>query len=293
MGKSPVSFVVGDAVEVICQDEGFGGSLYEARIVRSMPKLRRYTIEYEALKSEADPAKNHRETVSATHIRPRPNTVRRLSFEVGEKVDAFHNDGWWAGEISKVLDGGKRYAVRFPDSHNGGKEKMEFGLDEIRVHMDWIHGQWTSPEIAVQNIVGKEFQEGDMVEICSDDEGFCGAWYIGTVVGFDGKDFRVEYRDLRTDDNALLLTETMDSLHIRHIPPATPVSYEFKMLEEVDAFHNDGWWVGVISKVLEGSRYMVYFKTWNEEIEFSHSDLRLHHEWIDGKWQCASEVLHL
>jgi len=135
-----------------------------------------------------------------------------------------------------------------------------------------------------------EFREGDVVEVSSDDEGFCGAWYTATIIGSNGEAFLVEYQNLRTDDDRELLKETVDSLQIRHIPPNTPVVDNFKLLEEVDAFHNDGWWVGVISKVLEGPRYMVYFKPWNEEIECGHNDLRLHHEWIDGKWLQASKV---
>lgn len=150
MGKSPATFALGDEVEVICQDEGFRGSLYEARVVRSMPKVKRYMIEYETLMSEADPAKNLREVVAAAHVRPRPKTIRKSSFEIREKVDAFHNDGWWVGEISKVLEGGKKYAVRFPDRNDGSEEELQYGLDEIRAHKDWIKGEWVSPQSPVQ-----------------------------------------------------------------------------------------------------------------------------------------------
>lgn len=143
----------------------------------------------------------------------------------------------------------------------------------------------------VQNPLEIEFKKGDIVEVSSDDEGFSGAWYTATVTESNGKNFLVEYKNLRTDDEAELLTETVDSLHIRPIPPCTPVVFKYKLLEEVDAFYNDGWWVGMISKVLTGPRYMVYFKSSNEEIKFGHSDLRLHHEWIGGKWRRASEVL--
>jgi hypothetical protein len=62
----------------------------------------------------------------------------------------------------------------------------------------------------------------------------------------------------------------------------------FNQLEEVDALYNDGWWVGIVSKVL-GKKYMVYFRGTNEELEFNHDDLRLHHEWINGKWILANQ----
>ncbi|KAI9185440.1 hypothetical protein LWI28_007245 [Acer negundo] len=45
--------------------------------------------------------------------------------------------------------------------------------------------------------------------------------------------------------------------------------------------------VGVNSKVLSNSRYIVYFTESYEEVEFEHSDLRLHQDWIDGKWIVA------
>lgn len=61
------------------------------------------------------------------------------------------------------------------------------------------------------------------------------------------------------DDEAELLTETVYSLHTGPISSVTPVFYNFEMLEKVDAFHNDGQELGVISKVLDGSRYMVDF----------------------------------
>lgn len=149
MAKSPATFAAGDKVEVICQDEGFKGSLYEARIV-SIPKSELYLIEYETLMDDTDPEKHLQEPVSCVHVRPRPCPPARSSFEIGEKVDALYNDGWWVGEISKVLEGGKRYGVRFPDSEDDDMEELEFGLDQIRVHMDWIDGEWISPNVTVK-----------------------------------------------------------------------------------------------------------------------------------------------
>ncbi|TXG65459.1 hypothetical protein EZV62_006734 [Acer yangbiense] len=51
--------------------------------------------------------------------------------------------------------------------------------------------------------------------------------------------------------------------------------------------------VGVISKVLSNSRYIVYFRESYEEVEFEHSNSRLHQDWIDGKWIVASRALQL
>lgn len=134
------------------------------------------------------------------------------------------------------------------------------------------------------------YSKGTEVEVTTDEEGFQGAWFAATILETKGKDkFLVEYHSLRTEDDSDFLREEFDILHIRPHPPEITVDH-FKLLEEVDALYNDGWWVGVISKVLSNSTYIVYFKDSEEELEFQHSQLRLHQEWIDGKWVMASLV---
>ncbi|XP_021825002.1 DUF724 domain-containing protein 3-like [Prunus avium] len=137
------------------------------------------------------------------------------------------------------------------------------------------------------------FTKGTPVEVSSDEEGFNGAWFAATIVEAVGEDkFLIEYQSLRTEDDSAFLREEIDTLHIRPCPPETVVDH-FSLLQEVDGYYNDGWWVGVISKVLRGSRYIVYFRGTYEEIEFQHSELRLHQDWIGGKWVMASRALHL
>lgn len=134
------------------------------------------------------------------------------------------------------------------------------------------------------------FCKGTLVEVSSDEEGFEGAWFAATVVEPKGKNkFLVEYMNLRTDDDSEFLREEIDILHIRPYPPEHACD-QFNLLQEVDALYNDGWWVGVISKVLSNSRYVVYFRNSNEELELPHSEIRLHQDWINGKWVIASKV---
>ncbi|KAJ0078919.1 hypothetical protein Patl1_22448 [Pistacia atlantica] len=130
-----------------------------------------------------------------------------------------------------------------------------------------------------------KFDKGALVEVSSDEDGFDGAWFAATVIEPVGKDkYLIEYQSLRTEDDTEFLREEVDILHIRPSPPDTVVVDSFNRLDEVDALYNDGWWVGVISKVLTNSKYIVYFKNTLEEMQFGHSELRLHQEWIDGKW---------
>ncbi|GAB2229021.1 hypothetical protein Droror1_Dr00023156 [Drosera rotundifolia] len=135
--------------------------------------------------------------------------------------------------------------------------------------------------------------KGSSVEVSSDEDGFQGAWFAASVVEKVGNKYLIEYKDLRTEDDMEFTKEEVDALHIRPYPPEISKTDRFKLYEEVDAWYNDGWWVGVISKVMSGSKYLVYFKVTNEEMQFKHSDLRLHQEWIDGKWVRASEALNL
>ncbi|KAF3947705.1 hypothetical protein CMV_026191 [Castanea mollissima] len=119
----------------------------------------------------------------------------------------------------------------------------------------------------------KMFSKGTLVEVSSDDDGFEGAWFAATIVKAVGKDkFLVQYQSLRTDDDSGFLREEFDTLHIRPCPPETLVVDHFSLFEEVDALYNDGW-------------------DTDEEIEFKHSDLRPHQDWIDGKWIMASQAL--
>ncbi|URD79732.1 Agenet domain [Musa troglodytarum] len=362
----PEGFRTGDEVEVSSDEDGFRGAYFEGRVVRSMPKLRRYTVDYDAIVDDADESRRLRETVDARHVRPRPprclpGVGRGVALH--QPVDAFHNDAWWVGVVSAVPTGRqRRYHICFPAS----REEMEFGADELRAHLECVDGEWVLPkslhvrpcvlhvpivkfdqldEVEAfyengwwpgvitkinakswytvksihwdmerefchtmlrlrydlvdgrwtqkpQNMVMMDIGRGKTVEVSSDEEGFLGAWFTATILESMGKNkFLVQYHNLKTDDETQLLTETVHALHIRPTPPEIPVDGEFRNLEEVDASHNDGWWVGVISEVLDGRRYMVYFRPWKEEMEFGHADLRLHQDWINGRWVRASTKL--
>ena len=140
-------------------------------------------------------------------------------------------------------------------------------------------------------MTNEKFGKGALVEISSDEDGFQGAWFAATIVEPKGGDkFLIEYQNLRTEDDSEFLKEEVDIMHIRPCPPEATVMDSFNLLEEVDALYNDGWWVGVISKVLGKSKYIVYFRSTKEEMEFQHSHLRPHQEWIGGKWFMASKV---
>lgn len=88
--------------------------------------------------------------------------------------------------------------------------------------------------------------------------------------------FLVEYHNLTTDDGIKLLREESYVQYIRHFPPKVSTMFYFNKLQEIDAWYNEGWWEGVISKVRSSSEYSVYFRPTNEELTFEHSKLRPH-----------------
>lgn len=136
-----------------------------------------------------------------------------------------------------------------------------------------------------------KFSKGKMVEVRSDEEGFQGSWYTAVVVDSvaNGK-FLVQYQTLKTDDETELLKEYLDASYIRPCPPEIPQIGYFEQSQEVDAWYNDGWWVGRIFKVLDDYRYIVHFGCTNDEMTVEHSKLRPHQMWIDGRWIAASVV---
>ena len=135
--------------------------------------------------------------------------------------------------------------------------------------------------------------KGTPVEVSSDEEGFRGAWYLATILeslprstSKKRKKALVQYRTLLAEDGSSVLTEYVDPAFIRPLPPNEEVDVQsgFEVNDVVDARYRDGWWTGVVRKVLEKSKYRVYFDNPPDVIEFDRKDLRVHWNRIDGKW---------
>ncbi|OMO86251.1 hypothetical protein CCACVL1_09691 [Corchorus capsularis] len=309
----------GSEVEISSNDPGFRGSWFTGTIIKRAPQSARknsnsnsnsaankFVVQYTHLFEDEAGTMPLQETINAADLRPLAPRERARKFKFGEEVDAYHDDGWWEGVITKELENGK-FDVYF----KGSKEQLEFGEDQLRLHREWANGSWDPPlEEEEQEVKGKFetgkagngdklesgkipteqiFKEGARVEVSSNEEGFEGAWFTGTIVNAVGKDrYLVQYESLRNEDDTDFLREENNTLQIRPSPPIIDVA-RFKKHQEVDALYNDGWWVGVISRVLSNSKYIVYFRNTKEKLTFKHSDLRLHQDWIDGKWVAASQ----
>nr|XP_043618682.1 DUF724 domain-containing protein 2-like isoform X2 [Erigeron canadensis] len=143
--------------------------------------------------------------------------------------------------------------------------------------------------------------KGSIVEVTSDEDGFAGAWFVATVIhpppSISSPDHHtttttttnnlvyVEYNNLLTEDGSSKLREYANVAYVRPAPEPIDNRYvEFQLNDVVDAFYRDGWWTGVITKVLDTDRYIIGFKDPPSEIEFKISDIRIHRKWVAGKW---------
>ncbi|XWS36070.1 hypothetical protein CRYUN_Cryun20dG0052500 [Craigia yunnanensis] len=280
----------GTPVEVSSDEEGFRGAWYLATILESPPrstskKRRKAFVQYSTLLSE-DGSSPLTEYVDPAFIRPLlPNEKEdaQLGFEVHDIVDARYRDGWWSGVVRKVLEKSK-YRVYFDNP----PDVIEFERKDLRIHWNWINGKWVRPE--KQLSTDSIFSSGTAVEVNIDKENLRDVWFPAIVIKENGENtFLVKYQSSKNDDESGTVKVVVDSLHIRPTPPRY-ADRNYELLERVDTTYNFGWRSGLITKVLTGRRYNVFFKHGNEDKELSHSDMRPNVEWIDGKWVSKSKI---
>uniref|UniRef100_A0A0D9WCE5 Agenet domain-containing protein n=1 Tax=Leersia perrieri TaxID=77586 RepID=A0A0D9WCE5_9ORYZ len=234
-------------------------------------------VEYNC--SNSDGSALPKEIVDLKHIRPCPPHASVVSFCINDEVEGFQGNGWWLGVIAEVHP---EFKYTFKEAHSG--KEVQLDQKALRLRYDWTDGQWQQVS---QNVLTK-FAKGSKVEVTSNDEGFRGAWFQGTALKYVDNKILVEYDMLKDDDEITPLTEAIEVQHVRPCPPDITVTNGFNLLDEVDACWNDGWWVGVISKVINDQTYMVYFRGSMEEMEFQHEQIRHHCDWVGGRWMRTS-----
>ncbi|KAK4837140.1 hypothetical protein QYF36_003125 [Acer negundo] len=142
------------------------------------------------------------------------------------------------------------------------------------------------------------FAKGTVVEVSSADGWFPGGWFVAKVLDppppsptAPGKmTFLVEYQSLLYGSK--LLRKRVDIKFLRPLPPPPPNDDEqeqqrFQVNDVVDAYRNDGWWVGVVSKVWkeeEPMEYLVLLENPSRIMNFRSSELRFHLDWVGNKW---------
>ncbi|KZV48345.1 hypothetical protein F511_24451 [Dorcoceras hygrometricum] len=136
--------------------------------------------------------------------------------------------------------------------------------------------------------ISRYFKKGAEIEISSDDGGFRGSWYTGTVVrppqNGKSKKVLVEYKTImKSESSTRRVREEVDMVQLRPAPPREK-RRKFKFSEEVDAWYNDGWWEGIVTELMGDDKYAVFFRGTREQLHFRARELRLHREWVYGKW---------
>ena len=133
---------------------------------------------------------------------------------------------------------------------------------------------------------------GTEVEVRVDDDGFHGSWFEATVDGYlpaRGRGYRarytVTYTHLLSDDSGGTLVEPFPPTHIRPRPPppsSTGAPPPLRLHDIVEAFHNDGWWSGII---LSTDPLTAAFPITREAITFTNPHhVRPRRDYVDGQW---------
>lgn len=145
-------FPEGAFVEIRTNEEDYKGVYFAATVVASeiTPKRgsrqkqkKQLLVEYHNLLASEEGSKRLRESVDVSFVRPAPHFYELVEgFEPNDAVDAFYKDGWWIGVVTRVVDGGESFIVTFRDP----PDELEFRLDQLRVHWDWVDGSWVRPE---------------------------------------------------------------------------------------------------------------------------------------------------
>ena len=130
------------------------------------------------------------------------------------------------------------------------------------------------------------FEPGSTVEVSLDETGFHGSFYLATIISpCRSGSFLVEYKTLvgNSSEGSEPLREVVSFAELRPLPPPE-TKWDFLVGDEVEAYHNDGWWEGVVKKDLGNGKFAVFFGDSEEQIVFTKKDLRLHRNWVSGKW---------
>ncbi|KAK1368048.1 DUF724 domain-containing protein 6-like [Heracleum sosnowskyi] len=101
------------------------------------------------------------------------------------------------------------------------------------------------------------FRKGDKVEVASNEDGYQGSYFEGTVVSeLANTEYIVRYKNLFKNDFSEPLLEVVSGEELRPVPYTIPAK-GFRPGDIVDAFAKDGW-------------------------------LRVHQDWVGGAWMSCN-----
>lgn len=141
-GDNRFPFPVDSSVEVRTEDKEFNWVYFSATVIPSTTSSRneceKLYVEYRNLLAQ-DGSHPLREYVDVSSVRPVPPLEVVKGFEPNDVVDAFYKGGWCTGVVTRVVEGGNRLAVTLQKR----PDELEFGLAQLRAHLEWVDGSWT------------------------------------------------------------------------------------------------------------------------------------------------------
>ena len=124
----------GSWIEVIGAEKDFLGSFFPGEIVERYWKTH-YVVQYDFLFEEEDSNEPLKEILPGCQLRPSPPVGEFDDYEIGDEVDAWHEGGYWSGEITKVMGNGrnKRFEVLFPLTG----DRKRYPYYHLRPHLEY------------------------------------------------------------------------------------------------------------------------------------------------------------
>ncbi|KAG2330218.1 hypothetical protein Bca52824_001398 [Brassica carinata] len=141
-------FEIGANLEIASQDKDRYVKWYPGNVLNTYMRNGVEMVKVEYLTRFRDKNKRTKklqESISSDRIRPQPPPETK-SFELMDKVEAYHNDGWCSGQIRMILTDDK-YSIHF----NRSTESIQFNISDLRIPKEWVDGVWKmAKEMEVQ-----------------------------------------------------------------------------------------------------------------------------------------------
>lgn len=144
-----------------------------------------------------------------------------------------------------------------------------------------------SMRIAMDEMLTKNV--GRKVEVCYKENGFERIWYKAILEATPLTIHRSKHREfcvrLLKDDYATPFTKLSNNVLVRPVPPVhVEARIDVKEGCVVDASRKDEWWIGLVIKLIEKDKCLVFFDSPPDIVQFERKDLRPHLYWVDEKY---------
>ncbi|RYQ93551.1 hypothetical protein Ahy_B09g099823 isoform B [Arachis hypogaea] len=185
----------------------------------------------------------------------------------------------------------------------GSKEVADLAAIKLDLSNSKSNTKIGTGKTSLKNVSDDYLVVGSQVEVLSQDSGMRGCWFRASIVKMHKNKVKVQYQDIQDAvDETKKLEEWVlaskisahDDLRlrkygrnkIRPVPP--PHRFEKSTGVDVgsivDVWWHDGWWEGIVVKIVSEAKYRVYFPGEKLVSMFDLDNLRQSQEWIGNEW---------